>query len=226
MPPRLLPSPVKTIAAVYVLVLALFVLAGCQPGPNPRPVPSVSQIGSELKCLNGDHGYSDLQAGWGFCYPATWQYRIRAQSYQSPDPRELDVTFDITDVPCTTASPAPGAASARPVCSSAAGLFAFMIVSTFDRGGVPSLAAWQSSNPRFASDARLASVAETIKWGNAVEAAKLPDGRRIALTPLHVVILELRSGSGNGCVTPQGSPCYLDLEASMSPRLSTWKFTI
>jgi hypothetical protein len=101
-----------------------------------------------------------------------------------------------------------------------------MIVSTFDRGGVQNLAAWQRSNPRFASAARLASVAETIKWGNAVEAAKLPDGRRIALTPLHVVILELRSGSGNGCVTPQGSPCYLDLEASMSPRLSTWKFTI
>src|SRR6202022_3100642 len=175
MPPPLLPTPVKTIATVYVLVLALFVLAGCQPGPNPRPVPSVSQIGSELKCLNGDHGYSDLQAGWGFCYPATWQYRIRAQSYQSPDPRELDVTFDITDVPCTTASPAaPGAASARPVCSSAAGLFAFMIVSTFDRSGAPSLAAWQRANPKFASDARIASVAETIKWGNAVEAAKLP----------------------------------------------------
>src|SRR5258708_34443821 len=92
-PPPLLPSPLKTLAPI----VALFVLAGCQPGPNPRPVPSVSQIGSELKCLNGDHGYSDLQAGWGFCYPSSWQYRIRAQSYQSPDPRELDVTFDITD---------------------------------------------------------------------------------------------------------------------------------
>ena len=221
MPPPPLPSPLKTLATI----VALFVLAGCQPGPNPRPVPSVSQIGSELKCLNGDHGYSDLQAGWGFCYPATWQYRIRAQSYQSPDPRELDVTFDITDVPCTTASAAPGEASPKPVCSGDAGLFAFMIVSTFDRGGAPSLAAWQA-NARVASAARVASVLETIKWGNAVEAAKLADGRRIALTPLHVVILELRSGSGNGCTTPQGSPCYLDLEASMSPRLSTWKFTI
>jgi hypothetical protein len=221
MPTPLLPSPFKTLASI----VALLVLSGCQPGPNARPVPSVSQIGSELKCLNGDHGYSDLQAGWGFCYPATWQYRIRAQSYQSPDPRELDVTFDITDVPCTAPSAAPGQASARPVCSSDAGLFAFMIVYTFDRGGAASLAAWQA-NQTVASAARVASLGETIKWGNAVDAAKLADGRRIALTPLHVVILELRSGSGNGCVTPQGSPCYLDLEASMSPRLKTWKFTI
>ena len=104
MPPPLLPFPLKILAAI----VALFVLAGCQPGPNPRPVPSVSQIGSELKCLSGDHGYSDAQAGWGFCYPPSWQYRIRAQSSQSPDPRELDITFDITDIPCTVASAAPG----------------------------------------------------------------------------------------------------------------------
>ena len=225
MPPPRLPTPVKTIAAIYVLVLALFVLAGCQPGPNPRPVPSVAQIGSELKCLNGDHGYSDLQAGWGFCYPSTWQYRIRAQGSQSPDPRELDITFDITDVPCTTASPAPGQPTPRPVCSPDAGLFAFMIVYTYDRGGAANLAAWQA-NPRVASGARIAPTVQTITWGNAVEAAKLSDGRRIALTPLHVVILELRSGQGNGCVTTKGTPCYLDLEAPMSKRLSTWKFTI
>jgi len=225
MPPPLLPTPVKTIATVYVLVLALFVLAGCQPGSNPRPVPSVSQIGSELKCLNGDHGYSDAQAGWGFCYPSTWQYRIRAQSSQSPDLRELDITFDITDIPCTVASAAPGQPTPKPVCVGDAGLFAFMIVYTFDRNGAASLTAWQS-NPKIASAARVASFGETIKWGNSVEAAKLADGRRIALTPSHVVILEMRSGSGNGCVTPQGTPCYLDLESPMSKRLSTWKFTI
>jgi hypothetical protein len=221
MPPPRLPSPVKTLAAV----VALFVLAGCQSGPNPRPVPSVSQIGSELKCQKGDHGYSDLQAGWGFCYPETWQYRIRAQGSQSPDPRELDITFDITDVPCTVASPVPGQASPRAVCNGDAGLFAFMIVYTFDRGGASSLTAW-SADRRMASAARVSTLGETIKWGNAVEAAKLPDGRRIALTPLHVVILELRSGSGNGCLTPKGTPCYLDLEAPMSSRLSTWAFTI
>ena len=41
----------------------------------------------------------------------------------------------------------------------------------------------------------------------------MPDGRRIALTPHYVVILDMRSGQG-----------HLDLEASMSTRLGTWKF--
>ena len=41
----------------------------------------------------------------------------------------------------------------------------------------------------------------------------MPDGRRIALTPHQVVILDLRSGQG-----------LLNLEAEMSKRLSTWKF--
>ncbi|MDQ2923386.1 MAG: hypothetical protein M3Q90_03735 [Candidatus Dormibacteraeota bacterium] len=217
------PTPVKTFATMVALVA----LAGCQPGPtNPRPVPSVAQIGSELKCLSGDHGYSDVQAGWGFCYPATWQYRIRAQSSQSPDPRELDITFDITDVPCTVASAAPGQATPKTVCTGKPGLFAFMIVYTYERGGAPNLAAWQA-NPTVASGARVASMAEAINWGNAVEAAKLADGRRIALTPHHVVILELRSGQGSNCVDSRGkpTPCYLDLDAQMSPRLSTWKFT-
>jgi hypothetical protein len=46
-----------------------------------------------------------------------------------------------------------------------------------------------------------------------VEAAKLADGRRIALTQHHVVILDL---SRNG---------LLDLEKQMSSRLNTWKFS-
>ena len=57
------------------------------------------------------------------------------------------------------------------------------------------------------------SPGETISWGNAKEAMKLSNGRRIALTSTHVVVLELRSGAGN-----------LDLEAAMAPRLDTWKF--
>jgi len=42
----------------------------------------------------------------------------------------------------------------------------------------------------------------------------MPDGRRIAFTPHHVVILDMHSGEG-----------HLDLEGSMSTRLGTWQFT-
>jgi hypothetical protein len=197
-----LPSPVKTLATLVALVA----LAGCQPGSTTRPVPSVAQIGADLKCAAGDHGFEDLQAGWGFCYPGTWKYQERSQGIQSPQPNGLDLTFDITDVPCT--SP-PASASARPICSPDAGLFAFMIISTYDRVNAANLAAWESSylTPPSASQT-------VIAWANAVEAAKLADGRRIALTAHHVVILDLHSGQG-----------HLDLETQMSSRLNTWKFT-
>lgn len=197
MPPPL-PSPVKTLATV-----ALFLaLAGCQPGSNPRPVPSVAQIGSNLKCSSGDHGFEDSQAGWGFCYPGTWKYQERSQGSQSPP--GLDLTFDITDIPCTS----PTGASARPVCSPDAGLFAFMIISTYERGSSPDLASWEQAN------LAVVPASEAISWGDAVEAAKFSDGRRIALTQHHVVILDLHSGQG-----------HLDLETQMSSRLNTWKFS-
>jgi hypothetical protein len=82
-----------------------------------------------------------------------------------------------------------------------------MIVSTYERGNLSNLAAWEQ--------ARLPKMpaGTAIRWGNAVEAAKLADGRRIALTPTQVVILDLHSIPGN-----------LDLEAAMSTRLDTWKF--
>lgn len=197
--PSPLPSPVKTLAAFVVFVA----LAGCQPGSATRPVPSVAQIGADLKCANGDHGFEDFQAGWGFCYPGTWKYQERSQGIQSPP--GLDLTFDITDIPCTSA---PGA-SAAPVCSPDAGLFAFMIISTYDRGNAPNLAAWENAymTPPPASQT-------VITWGDAVEASKLADGRRIALTKHHIVIMDLHSGQG-----------HLDLEAQMSSRLDTWKFS-
>jgi hypothetical protein len=197
--PTPLPSPVKKLAAVA----ALLALAGCQSGPTSRPVPSVAQIGSNLKCSSGDHGFEDSQAGWGFCYPGTWRYQEKAQSSQSPV--ELDLTFNITDI---------GAENS--------GLFAFMIISTFERGGAPNLAAWERVN--------LPSVPEgqSISWGNAAEAVKLSDGRRIALTQNHVVIMDLHSGQLTGCTSSLGTPtpCHLDLEAQMSMRLNSWKFTI
>jgi len=82
-----------------------------------------------------------------------------------------------------------------------------MIISTYERGSSANLAAWEQANMK------TVPTSETIKWSNAVEAAKLADGRRIALTEHHVVILDL---SRNG---------LLDLELQMSSRLNTWKFS-
>lgn len=192
--------PPKLVAAV----VAVIVLAGCQTGADSHPVPSVAQIGGDLKCGSGDHSFGDGQAGWGFCYPGTWRYQLRSQGSQSPAPAELDITFDITDIPC--ASPTPGGGA--PVCSPDAGLFAFMIVSTFERGDSASLAAWETAN------LTAVPASQPIRWGNSVEAARFADGRRIALTPHHVVILDLHSGQG-----------HLDLETEMSARLDTWKFS-
>ena len=194
--PSPLPFPRKILAT-----LALVALAGCQPN-SPHPVPSVPQIGGDLKCSQGDHGYEDPQAGWGFCYPGTWKYTERSQASQSPP--GLDLTFDITFVP-TTPGPCPSTSPA-PSVSPCAGDFAFMIISTYQRGDAGSLAAWTASN------LKAAPQLETISWGNSVEAARLADGRRIALTPHHVVIMDLHSG-------------LLNLETEMSARLATWKFS-
>ena len=189
-----LPFPRITLAAVALVV----VLAGCQPGGS-HPVPSVPQIGSNLKCSQGDHGYQDIQAGWGFCYPGTWRYIERSQASQSPP--GLDLTFDITDFACS--SPGPGGTA--PKCSPNAGSFAFMIISTYQRGSATDLPSWIQSNMTNPP------TSDSIAWGNSVQAVKLADGRRVALTPHHVVIMELRPGP-------------LDLEAAMSSRLSTWSF--
>jgi len=193
-----MPSPLPFPPKQFALVAVILVLAGCQPA-SPRPVPSVPQIGSDLKCPQGDHGYSDPQAGWGFCYPGSWRYTERAQASQSPP--GLDLTFDITNVPCATPS-----GNTAPRCSPNAGLFAFMILSTYERGDAPDLASWIQANMS------KAPPGDSIRWGNAVDAVKLADGRRIALTPHHVVIMDLHSG-------------LLDLEMEMSSWLNTWKFT-
>ena len=217
------------IRRILTTALLALVLVACQPGTNTHPVPSVVQIGADLHCTGGDHGFEDAQVGWGFCYPATWKYNERAQSIS---PNELDLTFDITDIPCASPSPvAGGGASPHPVCSPGAGLFAFMIISTYSRGNSANLSAWVQANlvtpPPSPSPQVSPSPAASpspppsptpialvpIDWGNSAEAALLPDGRRIALTPHQVVIMDLRSGQG-----------LLDLEAEMSKRLRTWKF--
>jgi hypothetical protein len=193
------------------LAFVLLVLAACQSGPISHPVPSVAQIGGDLKCATGDHGFADSQVGWGFCYPATWRYNERSQP--STTPPGLDLTFDITDIPCVQASAAPGGPTVNPVCSPNAGLFAFMIISTYERGNSPSLTAWVQTNGKDVS-IDPAAVLTAIPWGDSSEAFKLDDGRRIAITAHHVVILDLHSGEG-----------HLDLETEMSARLNTWKFT-
>src|SRR5260370_36799725 len=93
--PSPLPAPLKTLATVAMVL----VLAGCQAGPTPRPVPSVAQIGTNLKCASGDHGVEDTQAGWGFCYPGTSKYQERSQ--RRPSPPGLDVTLCLAGMPCT-----------------------------------------------------------------------------------------------------------------------------
>jgi hypothetical protein len=84
-----------------------------------------------------------------------------------------------------------------------------MIISTYDRAGAPDLATWIQTNLGPLKDQ------QPIVWGNATEADRLSDGRRVALTPNRVVVMELRSTVGQ-----------LDLEAAMSTRLSTWKFLV
>src|SRR5258708_12907330 len=115
--PSPLPSPLKTLATVAMVL----VLAGCQAGPTPRPVPSVAQIGSNLKCASGDHGFEDTQAGWGFCYPGTWKYQERSQGSTSPP--GLDLTFDVTDIPCTPPTRPPP----RPPSPPTAALFPLLL---------------------------------------------------------------------------------------------------
>ena len=197
-----LPNPPKIVLA---LALALL-LASCQVGSSPRPVPSVPQIGSDLKCSQGDHGFEDQQAGWGFCYPGTWKYTERSQASESPP--GLDLTFDVTYVP-PTPKPCPSAASAGSSSRSASpcpGDFAFMILSTYERGGSADLFSWMQANLSHSP------TSDPISWGNSVQAVKLADGRRVALTPHHVVVMDLHSG-------------LLNLETEMSTRLPTWKFS-
>jgi hypothetical protein len=186
------PFPPKML--IVALVLAV---AGCQPGSGSHPVPSVAQIGADLKCSPGDHPFEDPQLGWGFCYPKTWEYIERAQALSAP--QGVDLTFNITCLSACRAA-TPGAAGNN--------LFAYMIVSTYKRDGAADLAGWAAANL-----SPPPTQLEPISWGNATEAGELPDGRRLGLTPQLVVILTVRSGT-------------LDLEGEMASRLDTWKFSV
>lgn len=211
--------PLQPIPPKILIVAAVLALAGCQPGSASHPVPSVAQIGADLKCSTGDHAFEDPQLGWGFCYPNTWKYIERAQAVSTP--QGVDLTFDFTCLSqCRMVTPG----------TTGNNLFGFMIVSTYERGTATDLASWVAANlgPRTSpspsagaspssaatpSPSASPSTLEPITWGNAREAAVLPDGRRIGLTPQFVVILDVRSGT-------------LDLESEMASRLGTWKFSV
>jgi hypothetical protein len=194
------PIPPKILTAAALVLL----LASCQVGSSPRSVPTVPQIGSDLKCARGDHGYADEQLGWGFCYPSSWRYTEKVQATDSPS--GVDLTFAITCLSdCKPQCPTP--ASGTPAsCPPEIGLFGFMIISTDDRAGASDLGSWL--------DAKLphATRGDPLHWGNALEATRLADGRLVALTPHSVVILDVH-------------PSLLDLDGEMNSRLATWKFT-
>ena len=200
-PPLTIPPKVLTATlALWLLALA----ASCQSGSSPRSVPTVPQIGANLNCASGDHGYSDEQLGWGFCYPSSWRYQEKIQATDSPT--GVDLTFEITCLTdCKPQCPTP-AAGQPATCAPETGLFGFMIVSTYDRSGASNLDGW------LAAQLPHATRGDTSDWGHALEATQLTDGRRVALTPHNVVVLDVH-------------PSLLDLDGEMASRLSTWKFT-
>ena len=197
---RAVPAKLQLSLALGLFLLAL---AGCQYGTG-TPRPTISSVQAGAKCTQGDHAYGDAQLGWAFCYPGTWRFNERFQ--RSDAPPGTDATFDVVNEPPCASPSVPGG---RPACPPEAGLFGFMIVGTYQRGSANSLADWlKASEPGDAAT-------EAITWGNAVETVRVKGTtRRYALTQHQVVLLDLRSGAGN-----------LDLDAAMSGRLQTWKFS-
>jgi hypothetical protein len=174
------------------LIVVAMLMAACGGFATPSPQPTVGTVGATIRCSADDHAIDDQQLGWGFCYPASWKFRERSQQLDAPP--GVDTTFDIID-----------AARQGPQ----AGQFGFMVVGTYERGDAKTLQDWLQAN----LDA--AAQPEPISWGNAKEAARVAvNGRRYALTPHHVVSLEVR-----------GATADLDLEGLMAQRLPTWKFS-
>jgi hypothetical protein len=194
------PIPPKILTAAALVLL----LASCQVGSSPRSVPTVPQIGGDLKCAGGDHPYADALLGWGFCYPSSWRYTEKVQATDSPS--GVDLTFAITCLSdCKPQCPTPASGTAA-TCAPEIGLFGFMIISTDDRAGASDLGSW------LAAKLPHAARGDPLDWGNALEATRLTDGRLVALTPHSVVILDVH-------------PSLLDLDGEMNSRLATWKFT-
>ncbi len=181
-------APVIKVLLPVALAAALLATScagdpGARAIPTPTPTPPVA-------CAAGDAALVESALGWAFCLPGTWRYRERTQSTQAPV--GTDTTFDVTDF-------ATGPTH---------GLFGFIIVSTDPRVPGQSLSEWVAQNVQ--PGLQLAA----ITWGNSDQAFKEVGGSRyFALTPHHVIVLQLNFASDN-----------LDLRTAMEPRLGTWRF--
>lgn len=186
--------------ARHLLAAALVLAATACQGPlaSPAPSPTVNSAAGAIKCPAGDHGLDEVELGWGFCYPGTWRYRERLQD--STQPAGVDATFDIVN---DLGTPAPGQPQ-----SPENGLFGFMIIGTYEKGGASTLTDWAAAN---LGDGLTLTP---ITWGNSQQAYLVePLHERIAFTKHHVVVMEVHEGQGN-----------LALDDAMAKRLATWRF--
>ena len=170
-------------------LMAAISLSACS--GSPAPVRAQVPPATRNFCPAGDSPVSEQALGFDFCVPAAWRFRERYQPTQTP--AGVDATYDITDT-------SPGDSN---------GLFGYMIISADTRGPATSVAQWATANVD-------PSVRMTpLQWGNAMDAGReVGTSRYYALTPHHVVVMELRSGAGN-----------LDLQSALEKRLSLWRFT-
>jgi hypothetical protein len=178
---------------LLLALAAVVAVAACQQTGGHTPPPTSSA--QTVHCAKGDSGEINDQLGWGFCVPSTWRALGGPKTQHTDVPKGVDTVYDITDF-------APGATN---------GLFGVIIISTDERGSATNLQDWITQN--VGPGLHL----QPVDWGNAISALQEVGGqhpRWFALTPHHVVILELHSGQGN-----------LDLNAAMAPRLGTWRFT-
>lgn len=168
------------------LLAALLITACTNSGGGPGPAPTVRTEGDGLSCPAGDHGIQEVQFGWSWCYPGTWKFQERLQPSQLP--KGVDATFGVVnDLPRGTAG---------------SGDFGFMIIGTYE-AAPGTIADWVAAN--IGSGETLTPVS----WGNATSAVQDQQGRRFAITPHHVVELDVRGAA---------------IADAMGSRLSTWKF--
>lgn len=169
-------------------------LAACQPAGKPAATPPPATPANAFSCPSGDHPLEEIALGWAFCYPSDWRYREKFQP--SSAPKGVDTTLDVVVV-----APTPGPDQ---------GEFGFIIIGSYDNGGLTTLDAWVARNlgPGLTLD--------TITWGNASAAAQV-EGQlvRVAMAGNRVYVLDIHQGAGN-----------LAVDDAMKARLATWRFGV